>query len=462
MNQLQSPDPQDQYATRLLHVQIIFLIAFLLVIAMSALWGVLRAPEMAAREDNPRLVEAELRLERGRILDTAEQVLAQSVADENGRFTREYPSGQGEPVIGYYSLRHGTAGIEASMDEVLRGTTTESNWAQIWRELSHQPRRGRDVRLTLRADLQQAADELLAGQQGTAVLISLNDNAVRVMSSQPSYDPNLLNEQFEALVAAENAPLLNRATQGQYQPGLILAPFIMAGAVDDGFVSLNRPAPTAVLAPLTVDGERLTCQEDLPPEATWADALRARCPAALPALGDVGLMAEQLEAYWEAFGLTTAPDIPLEVWEPEERIIQNLTRALLGQEGLTVTPLQVALALAVLGQEGQYEQARLISAVADEAGVWQGVSRTGEVAQRVVAPATADAIRAALPISEGGRFIEYESVAPSGPNEQTTAWYMALAPANSPRYALVLVLENQDNTAVARAIGRQLLEKTLE
>lgn len=454
----------NQYTQRLLHIQLGFLLAFLLVFLAFTSWATWWSPALAVREDNPRVVEAELRLERGRILDANETVLAHSVPLPSGRFNREYPADVGEPVIGYYSLRHGTAGIENHLDEVLRGTAVgENNWEQAWRELTNQPQHGRDVRLTLRADWQAMADELLAGRQGALVLLSLNDNAVRVMASQPTYDPNLLNEQFDNLAAAENAPLLNRATQGRYQPGLILAPFIMAGAVNDGLLNLNLSAPTSAFVPIEVDGERLTCQadgSDLPASTTWGDVLRARCPAALVALADVGLTEERVTTYWNSFGLTQPPDVPLEVAEPEAVVLQDLTRALLGQEGLTITPLQMALAWSVLVRDGVLHPARLVSAVADEAGQWQGLSRESGRDKVVILPVTATAIREALPHFD--RFIEYESAARSGPDEQSTVWYMALAPASSPRYALVLVLENERDTAVGRAIGREMLETVLE
>jgi peptidoglycan glycosyltransferase len=456
MNQLPVDKP---YAQRLLRVQIFFLVAFLAIVGALTAWSVWWSGELAAREDNPRLVEAELRIERGRILDTAERVLAQSLPTAEGRFNRDYPNDVGEPVIGYYSLRYGTAGIEASMDDILRGTAPD-NWAQLWRDLSHQPQRGRDVRLTLRADLQADTNELLSSHQGAVVLLALNDNAVRVMASQPTYDPNLLDEQFDTLVAAENAPLLNRPTQGLYQPGLILAPFVIAGAVEDGLLNLNQPAPADVDAPIKINGEQLTCTTTLPEAPTWGDAFRANCPGAMIALADVGVDEARLRAYWDAFGLTTTPEIPLEVTEPGVTPIQDLSQALLGQDGLTISPLQTALALAVLARDGEFQDVSLISAVADELGVWQGLGRAGETSRQVVAPATADTVRAALPRFD--RFIEYEAVALSGPDQQTTAWYIALAPVSSPRYALILVLEGQDNTAVARAMGRQLLEKVLE
>lgn len=457
--------PNPQFPQRLLHIQIGFLLAFLLVWLAFTSWATWWSPALAAREDNPRLVEAELRLQRGRILDANETVLAHSVPLPSGRFSREYPAGVGEPIIGYYSLRHGTAGIESSLDEVLRGAEATTTWRQVWGQFIHEPQHGRDVRLTLRAEWQAVADELLAGRQGAIILLSLNDNAVRVMASQPTYDPNLLNEQFNDLVAAENAPLLNRATQGLYQPGLILAPFIMAGAAQDGLLNLNRPAPAAAFLPVTTsEGTQFACPaegENLPEGATWGDLLRARCPAALVALTQAGLDEERLAAYWAQFGLTQAPSFALAVNDPEAVIIQDLTRAVLGQEGLTVTPLQMALAWAVLGREGVYAPARLVSAVAaPETGAWQGVgSAEGEVVT-VLAPAVAEGIRGALP--QFGRLVEYEAVVLSGPEGRNTAWYMALAPAVSPRFALVVVLEDEADTAVGRTIGREMLGHVLE
>jgi penicillin-binding protein A len=446
--------PDTAYLQRLRHIQAGFLIAFLLTFLAFASWAVWWSPALASREDNPRTVEAELRIQRGAIYDATEQLLAQSVPTASGRQQRIYPAAVGEPVVGYYSLRHGTAGVERTFDELLRGTTPPS-WAQFWQQFSHQPQQGQDIRLTLRADWQALADELLAGHKGAVVLLSLNDNAVRVLASQPTYDPNLLDTQFDELVASADSPLLNRATQGLYQPGLILAPFIMAGAANDGLINLNSPAPPAAFAPLTVDGERFTCQdaETLPTTATWAQVLAARCPAALLLLPELGVDGLRLAEYLTQFGLATPPALPLEVAEPAPIGVRNLTRALLGQEGLTVTPLQMALALSVLARDGVYYPPRLLSAVRSAGGEWQGQAGTGE-GTAVLAPATADAIRASLTTSNN--IIAYESLAPSGPSAEATAWYVALAPAGNPRLALVVVLEGQEDTAVARTIGEKL------
>jgi len=54
------------------------LLGFTLIALSLLYWQVARAPELLARADNPRLVQAELRLRRGRLLDRTGEVLAYS------------------------------------------------------------------------------------------------------------------------------------------------------------------------------------------------------------------------------------------------------------------------------------------------------------------------------------------------------------------------------------------------
>src|SRR5512136_2789762 len=105
------------------------LIGFALVAAGLAYWQVVRAPELSARDDNPRLVQAELRLQRGRLLDRHGQVLAYSEPLTGGEtalpggsvLLRRYPQPAAVHAVGYYSLRYGTGGAEAAFDARLRG-----------------------------------------------------------------------------------------------------------------------------------------------------------------------------------------------------------------------------------------------------------------------------------------------------------------------------------------------------
>jgi peptidoglycan glycosyltransferase len=440
---------------RLERINLIILVSFLLIGLSLTYWGVARATAMGERADNPRRVEAELRIRRGQILDSNGVVLAETVGPEDA-LERVYAIPNIGPAVGYYSFRHGTAGVEEGYDEVLRGDSTDV-WEAFWRQNLHQAQVGRDIRLTLNADWQRAADALMGDRQGALVLLSLPDGAVRAMVSHPGYDPNLLDEQFESLAADEDAPLLNRATQGRYQPGLVLQPFLLGTAVDRGWLELNEAVEGAGETVL-IQGHEEQCRMEPPLQATWIDVLQNACPGPLLSLAPT-LEEEELTAVYERFGFLQAPNVPLTTAAPANGAIVDMEDALLGQGELTVTPMQVALAWAALGNEGRLPAPRLISAILEEGGSWQTLPEKEGV--EAISPQAASAILSALPRYEGV-LAEYSTLVLSGPGTSTNSWYMGLAPAGSPRYAVVVVVEDTDRVFASQQVGRSLLNFLLD
>ena len=125
----------------------------------AAYWAIAGQNTILQRDDNPRLIEAMARIQRGSIYDRHQQLLASTVNDANGS-RREYLKPSTYSLIGYYSLRYGTGGGEAAFDQALAGLTAapglENYFAQ---EVLHIPRAGSDIQLTLDADIQ----DILAG-----------------------------------------------------------------------------------------------------------------------------------------------------------------------------------------------------------------------------------------------------------------------------------------------------------
>ncbi|MBP6015517.1 MAG: FtsW/RodA/SpoVE family cell cycle protein [Candidatus Promineofilum sp.] len=253
-------------ARRIERLGIAILLTFAIVALTLTYWSVIRADSLLAREDNPRLIEAERRVHRGRIVDRHGTVLAETTGPADGLF-RVYPLAESGPAVGYYSLRFGSAGIEEAYDAHLRGRS-ESFWGDALRRLFHAPFTGADVRLTLDAGLQREATQLMsqAGTTGSLVLLEIVtvDGGpvadIRAMVSNPGYDPNRIDNEFETLSATEPGPLFNRATQGLYQPGLVVQPLIMAAAVDDELLDLEE-TPIDPFAPVTLHGQELRCEQ---------------------------------------------------------------------------------------------------------------------------------------------------------------------------------------------------------
>ncbi len=450
-------------ARRIERLGLALLVGFGVVALTLAYWAAVRSEALAARPDNPRLVEAERRVQRGRIVDRSGVVLAESVG-ETGALTRVYPLAESGPAVGYYSVRFGAAGIERAYDAALRGHGG-ALWDEAWQTMLHVSRPGRDVQLTLDAELQQVAAAAMAGHIGGLVLLELEPGAgtpqaaIRALVSEPAYDPNALAEQFETLAADARAPLFDRASQGLYQPGLVVQPFLTVAAVETGLLRLDD-AVADPFAPVTLDGLVQRCvqragETDVAASYTWADMAALRCPAPLGELGDA-MGVDGLAEAFDRFGLTAAPALPIPTGGgPAD--IDDPALAAMGQAGLTVTPLQAALATATLAAGGQRPVPRLVEAVTDAGGQW-GSQPSALVGETAVSAATAVAVRETWPHSGDAR--EFAVSPLSGPDGHHNSWYLGFAPADAPRFVVALVLEDEDDIAAAEAIGRAVLAAT--
>src|SRR5690606_29267905 len=129
---------------------------------------------------------------------------------------------------------YGQAGLEAILDNYLRGLQGNPTSLILWEQLLYgTPPAGLDVRLSLDLSLQTKADQLLGIHRGAIILMNAETGEILVMSSHPTYDPNKLDEEGQALSQNKNAPLLNRASQGLYPIGTTLLPLIRARFGED-------------------------------------------------------------------------------------------------------------------------------------------------------------------------------------------------------------------------------------
>jgi cell division protein FtsW (lipid II flippase)/cell division protein FtsI/penicillin-binding protein 2 len=447
--------PSLEARTRLRHLAMVTVIAFASVFLMVVYWTALRGTTLLSRDDNPRLVEQERRIQRGSIFDSGGEILAETVDDPEGTLQRSYHPYSG-PSVGYYSFEHGTAGIENAFDEILRGGEDDAWNAFVNQNLLHNQQEGQDVRLTIDSSWQQLAYQTLDGNTGAIVLLSLPDNAIRASVSYPTYDANSLDDQFEEMAGDESGPLLNRVVQGQYQPGLTIQPFVLATAVDLGIIEFEgqdvEPART-----VTINGTELDCALETPAPKSWADVLTQRCPGSMASLA-AKLDLEGLYSIYDSYGLTALPELGIGERTDEQYEIDDLEMALLGQDNLSVSPLQVALALSTLGNRGLFTPPMLVQSIQDENGAWRPQLTSG-IDQRILSEEVAMQTLEAMSVVDG--VIEHSVVVLSGPFGSSNSWYLGLAPAGNPRYALVVILENNSETAAAEEIGRAVLKAVL-
>lgn len=411
---------------------------------VAGYWAIVRQPQLLARTDNPRRLLLERRYPRGPILDRAGTPLAEAQG-QPGDYQRVYLYPLLGPVLGYVSPQFGTAGVEAAAEASLRGLETAAGpWEQWWEGLLGRAPAGRAVRLTLDLRLQKLADAALGDQAGAVVLLDPASGEILALASHPAFDPNQLEEQWPALVADQNAPLLNRATTALYQPGGALAPAILAAALQLDAVRADEVFPGR--GGLTLPGEpALACQTTPAAPLTIQEALRAGCPGPIAELGR-RLGAVRLEQLFADLRLLEAPalGLPAAAATPD---FSDPAALAAGQGSLTLTPLHLALVMAALARRGELPAPVIIQAAEAGNGTWTAWP-PADHAVAAFAPDVADQVKNWL--KDG-----YAAEALAG--GRRLAWFAGFAPFDQPRYVAVILLENGAAAAAGR-VGRELLQ----
>jgi cell division protein FtsW (lipid II flippase) len=386
------PKPQPYYVLGA------FLCGGLFIAALSnGWWAVVRGPDLLTRPDNPRRIIEDRYVPRGELLDRSNGII-NGTQGTTGSYARVYEYPDLASVAGYNHPIYGQGGLEASLDEYLRGLRGNPATSIWWNHLLYgMSPDGLDVRLSLDLPLQRRADALMAGHRGAVVLLNAESGEIFVMASHPTFNPTDLNELGAQLNKDPNKPLINRAAQGLYPLGTLIQPF--ARAISGG-------------------------EEQTIPQS-------------------------ELQTIYEAFGLAQTPLIRMPVAEP--------TLDANGQD-LHVSPLQVALAAAALSNHGDIPAPRIATAVNTPTSGWVVLPALGTPFEAISA-AAADETAGSL-IGDGQSYWGHTGEATS--EESPVTWFMGGTPPNWQATPLVLVvLLEEDNVDLAQEIGRELLDSAM-
>jgi peptidoglycan glycosyltransferase len=453
------------------------LVALALVALALGYWGLVRRASLQARDDNPRRVLEEQRIQRGQILDRHGVALTTAEVEPESRVvTRLYPYPAVAPVVGYYSLQYGVGGIEAAYDDLLRGNTALTPGERLLNQWLHRSQAGGDVRLTIDLGVQQAVQDALAGQRGAAVVLRVPDGEVLAIGSQPTFDPNTLGENWDSLAADDAAPLLNRATQGLYQPGTALQSIVLGAALNTGLLDPSQPWQGELS--VMVGGGTLPCVGPVEGVDTIAKAYLEACPAPFQAIGRQ-LNARRLGAVLTDFGLLDAPAFSLptaatDLSIPPEEMDVALTA--IGQSELTVSPLQMAMVAGAFANQGRVPALRLVEATRTPGEAWRLETASGNP-RGTISPESIEEVDSLMrqEVVNGGargsgspRYVAYShtGLALSGPEGSLNAWYIGFVHLDSQRSIAVAVLiediQGPQEASTAAQIGVRALQAALE
>ena len=461
------------------------------------------AAGLAAKQDNAIQRVAQFRIRRGLIRAADGTVLAANVRKQVAGQTlyfRTYPTGGlFAHLVGYSTQTRSRAGLEQSENDYL--TASNANLGTVLDKTLNQLEgvtiKGNDLILSVRTGIQRLAMQQLQGKCGAAVVLDPRTGKVLALASQPTYDPNLVELHFNQIKAPNApchpaAPLLNRATDGLFVPGSTFKVVTATAALDS-----NHFTPSSGFDDpgyCIEYGQRVSNAsnpDQQGPESfgpvTFAQGLQHSINSVFCNIGKA-LGAGLILDYSKRFGFYQDP--PLET-PGDERAPSGLYnqgrlffpsqpdtqvdpgRLAFGQERLSVTPLQMAMVAAAVANGGVLMTPQVVQRVVDSGG-HTVVTIQPQVLHRVMSARTAQELTSMMvsAVTSGtGTAAQIPGIqvagktgtAETGARGINTTWFICFAPADHPRVAVAVVLENQHGFGgtTAAPIARALMQAVL-
>ena len=456
---------------------------------------VIRADEYRDDPKNARVLLEQYDRERGAILVGGDPIALSRETTDQLRYLRIYTQGRLYAfATGYYSHVYGRSGIERSEDSILSGNDDRLFVRRIVDLLTRESTQGGTVKLTLNPAAQQAAFEGLAGRRGAVVALEPATGRILAMVSTPSFDPNdLASHDGEKVTSAwqrytgnDQMPLLNRAFNQTYPPGSTFKLVTAAAALSSGrhTPTSEVPGPARLDLPLTSIDLPNYFEGPCTPGSqttTITKALQRSCNTTFGALG-MELGDDVLRKQAEAFGFGERWEVPLPTATsvfPSDLNEPQTAQSAIGQFDVRSTPLQMAMVVAAIANQGVLMKPYLVEEV--RAPDLDVLSRTDpEELSRAIRPQVAadltsimvsvvtdgTATNARIPgVDVAGK----TGTAQVGEGNNPHAWFVAFAPANDPKVAVAVVLENGGSdrqievggNLLAAPIARALMEAIL-
>ena len=408
-------------------------------------------------------------------------------------------------VEGYYRQGDyiGKSGIERSYEKELRGVKglrvmmVDVHNREMGSfdngSLDRDPIAGKDIYLGLDADLQAYGEKLMVGKIGSIVAIEPKTGQILAFVSSPTYDPNLLvgrerGKHYQELQKDPMKPLINRAISGTYPPGSTFKTVVGMIAMQSGSITPQTVFHCSGPASLPIK-----CTHSHGPSPDFANAIMNSCNPYFyesfkatinnPKFGNIKKGYE----YWKdmtyqlGLGHTFGTDIPYErsgnipSREYYDKMYKGQWNSVtirslgIGQGEVLVTPLQLANIAALIANEGYYYPPHLIKCFGDTTAIPEVMTTRVEsgIDQRHVR-VMKQGLRTVFSGPAGtARRYEMRDIAQCGktgtaqnPHGNYHSNFIAFAPAEDPKIALAVIIENGGYGATwAAPIASLMIEK---
>lgn len=410
-----------------------------------------------------------------------------------GTLQRNDDSTEGEEAFFSYRLPdyRGLVGVEGGYDKELRGIAGAKSVLvnnigyreaeQVWSPAEP----GKNLVLTLDVRVQRAAEQALQAVQGpttrgAAVVMDVNNGDILALVSAPSFNPNqfiqgMTREEYDAL--KEFRAELNRATQEHYPPGSVFKLVVALAALEAGLdpeeVYYAAPNPAEPHRAHYRVGTRGVVRDTAPPgDYNFRRAVKLSSNAYFIHMGlrygapRILEMGHRFQLGQRA-GLQTRQEVS-GFFPPVQRTRSgwgeaNTANVCIGQDPILVTPLQVAVLTSAIANGGRVYRPRLVDrlepidpkfgerpVVFPKAEVWNDLGiepRHLQVLAQAMLGNVEDADGTGRRAAVTGLRVCAKTGTAQVENEQgqkrgQITWFASFAPYESPRYAVVVMVED--------------------
>ena len=417
----------------------LFLMVGMVVLVVGATWHqMVAADRYRDHPDNRRIALLQAGKERGMISTVGGTVLAFSSQDPESfrSYNRKYPAGEAfSPVVG---TEASPGGLEEIYADELR-SRRDLSVSDLMAALFGEDLRPRGLQITIDADLQQRAYEILARRRGAVAAVRPDTGEVL------------------ALVSSPGSPVTERAADALYPLGSVFKIVSAAAGIDTETVGIeslfeDRAAWQIPGASLTIANPgNVPCGDSS--QVSLLTSFVLSCDLAFAELA-LEMGSEVLEAYAAAFGFGTAMEFPLQTPIPVFGAERSSDPDLLASAGTGrlaySSPLHMASLAAVVANGGRMAVPHLVASWTDADG--DVIERVGTPPERrVVAAETAAELARMMErvITEGtgqeATVAGYRVAGKTGTGRDADgrnhAWFVGFAPVDSPTIALAVMIE---------------------
>lgn len=455
---------------RILYLLMALILLSLSLIVYLSYFIVFQAEDLKSHPANRRSFIVESKIKRGSIYDRNGEVLAYSDGvPENYNRIYNYPTLYSH-VIGYSNPKLGKAGLESKFNDYLlnrNGNRTLKEISDLIRE-KHQD--GNSLVLSMDTKVQSKARELLESNtdKGSVILMNPKTGEIYAMVSLPDFNSQTISEDWDSLQESKEGTLLNRAINGRYPPGSTFKVVTSAALLSETKMDLSYNDKGVQI----IDGREFknsTSGEhgEIGLKEAFANSYNTYFVSKGVELGadKLGSMADKFMFNQDLpFDLSITPS----VFNYKNIKTTTLAASAIGQGEIQATPMNMCLVAATIANNGNMPKPVLVKEIEDANGSTI-MKREPEILNEVVSKKIADEIRDNMVavVNEGNgsnaSLSRMQVAGKTGTAENSTglnhAWFIGFAPADDPKFAVAVILEQADKSggAAAAPIARDLL-----